>query len=172
MKLDFEQLKELIRIVGRSQISEFTLESEQLKICLSKSQEKEPERAATTTVVSPPEAVPAQTMVSATAIAGEDKGPVAPSPQVKEAEANLLGPGQEVIVAPMVGTFYRAPSPEAAPFIDLGDLVEVGSTVCIIEAVKLMNEIEAEIRGRVVKILAENGQAVEYGQPLFIVEQV
>jgi acetyl-CoA carboxylase biotin carboxyl carrier protein len=172
VKLDFEQLKELIRIMGRSQISEFTLESEQLKICLSKGHQKEPERATTATVLSPPEAVPAQTMVSATAIAGEDKNVAAPSPQNKEAEANLLGPGQEVIVAPMVGTFYRAPSPEAAPFIDLGDLVEVGSTVCIIEAMKLMNEIEAEIRGRVVKILAENGQAVEYGQPLFIVEQV
>ena len=77
-----------------------------------------------------------------------------------------------MIVAPMVGTFYRAPSPDAAPFIDVGSIVEVGTTVCIIEAMKLMNEIESEVRGRVVKILAENGQAVEYGQPLFILEKV
>ena len=76
------------------------------------------------------------------------------------------------IVSPMVGTFYRAPAPDADPYVEVGDVVEVGQTVCIIEAMKLMNEIEAESRGRVVKILIENAQPVEYGQKLFLIEPV
>jgi acetyl-CoA carboxylase biotin carboxyl carrier protein len=70
----------------------------------------------------------------------------------------------------MVGTFYRAPAPDADPFVEAGDLVEVGQTVCIIEAMKLMNEIEAEFKGRVVQVLVENAQPVEFGQKLYLVE--
>ena len=70
----------------------------------------------------------------------------------------------------MVGTFYRAPSPDAAPYVNEGDLIKEGQALCVIEAMKLMNEIEAKLAGRVVKILAENGQPVEYGQPLFRIE--
>jgi acetyl-CoA carboxylase biotin carboxyl carrier protein len=76
------------------------------------------------------------------------------------------------ITSPMVGTFYRAPAPDADPYVEAGDKVEVGQTVCIIEAMKLMNEIEAEVRGTIVKVLVENAQPVEYGQPLFLVEPV
>ena len=72
----------------------------------------------------------------------------------------------------MVGTFYRAPAPDADPYVEVGDLIEVGQTVCIVEAMKLMNEIESEVRGRVVKILVENAQPVEFGQALFQVEPV
>ena len=74
------------------------------------------------------------------------------------------------IEAPMVGTFYRAPSPEAPPYVRDGDLVKVGQILCIIEAMKLMNEIESKVAGRIAKILVENAQPVEYGQPLFLVE--
>ena len=74
------------------------------------------------------------------------------------------------IVSPMVGTFYRAPAPDADPYVEVGDHVEVGQTVCIVEAMKLMNEIESEVRGRIVKILPENAQPVEFGQKLFLVE--
>jgi acetyl-CoA carboxylase biotin carboxyl carrier protein len=74
------------------------------------------------------------------------------------------------VTSPMVGTFYRAPAPDADPYVEVGDLVEVGQTVCIIEAMKLMNEIESERRGRVVKILVENAQPVEFGQKLFLIE--
>ena len=70
----------------------------------------------------------------------------------------------------MVGTFYRAPAPEAAPFVRVGDVVKKGQVVCIIEAMKLMNEVESKVAGRVVKVLVENAQPVEYGQPLFLVE--
>jgi acetyl-CoA carboxylase biotin carboxyl carrier protein len=78
--------------------------------------------------------------------------------------------GTITLEAPMVGTFYRAPSPEAAPFVNEGDLVKEGQTLCVIEAMKLMNEIEAKVAGRIVKVLAENAQPVEFGQPLFLVE--
>ncbi|HEY8417672.1 MAG TPA: acetyl-CoA carboxylase biotin carboxyl carrier protein, partial [Limnochordales bacterium] len=76
------------------------------------------------------------------------------------------------ITAPMVGTFYRAPAPDAEPYVKVGDVVEVGQTLCIIEAMKLMNEIESEVRGRVVEILVENAEPVEYGQPLFVLERL
>ena len=78
--------------------------------------------------------------------------------------------GHITVEAPMVGTFYRAPAPDAAPFANEGDLVKEDQILCIIEAMKLMNEIEARVAGRIVRILVENGQPVEYGQPLFLVE--
>ena len=93
-----------------------------------------------------------------TAVAG--KAP--PAPQATEELA--------AVTSPMVGTFYRAPAPDADPYVEVGDLVEMGQTVCIIEAMKLMNEIESERRGRVVKILVENAQPVEFGQKLFLIE--
>ena len=91
----------------------------------------------------------------------------APAPQEAPAarEAHLL-----TVEAPMVGTFYRAPSPDAPPFVREGDRVKKGQVVCIIEAMKLMNEIESKVAGRVVKVLVENTQPVEYGQPLFLLE--
>lgn len=76
----------------------------------------------------------------------------------------------KIVTSPMVGTFYRAPSPEAPSFIELGSIVKSGQTMCIIEAMKLMNEVESEINGKVVSILVENGQPVEYGEPLFHIE--
>jgi acetyl-CoA carboxylase biotin carboxyl carrier protein len=81
-----------------------------------------------------------------------------------------MAPGTMTIEAPMVGTFYRATSPEAAPFVSEGDTIKEGQILCIIEAMKLMNEIESKMAGRVVKILVENSQPVEFGQPLFLVE--
>ena len=78
----------------------------------------------------------------------------------------------KAILSPMVGTFYRAPAPDADPFVEIGDIVEVGQTVCIIEAMKLMNEIEAETKGRVVRVLIDNAQAVEFGQKLILVEPI
>jgi acetyl-CoA carboxylase biotin carboxyl carrier protein len=74
------------------------------------------------------------------------------------------------IISPMVGTFYRAPNPEASPFVEVGSVVDKGDTLCIIEAMKMMNEIEAEFRGRVARVVAENGQTVEYGESLFLIE--
>ena len=75
------------------------------------------------------------------------------------------------IVSPMVGTFYRAPAPDTDPYVQVGDRVQENTVVCIVEAMKLMNEIEAEVTGEIVEVLAENGQLVEYGQPLFLVKK-
>ncbi len=94
----------------------------------------------------------------------------APTAAVTAPSAPLLTDNLAAITSPMVGTFYRAPAPDADPYVELGDIVEVGQTVCIIEAMKLMNEIESEHRGRVVKILVENAQPVEFGQKLFLIE--
>jgi acetyl-CoA carboxylase biotin carboxyl carrier protein len=91
--------------------------------------------------------------------------PSAPAPSAAQAEQHLTP-----IVSPMVGTFYRAPAPDADAYVEVGDLVEVGQTVCIVEAMKLMNEIESEAKGRIVRILVENAQPVEYGQKLFLIE--
>lgn len=79
-------------------------------------------------------------------------------------------PAGHVIKSPMVGTFYRAPAPDAAPFVEEGDMLKSGQVVCLIEAMKLLNEIESDVSGRILKILAENGQPVEYGEPLFIID--
>ena len=97
-----------------------------------------------------------------------------PAPAVTGAAPSAPQPAENLvaITSPMVGTFYRAPAPDADPYAESGDLVEVGQTVCIIEAMKLMNEIESEHRGRVVKILVENAQPVEFGQKLFLIEPV
>ena len=96
--------------------------------------------------------------------------PAATPAAVAPAAPAATGSEPVAITSPMVGTFYRAPAPDADPYIEVGDTVTVGQTVCIVEAMKLMNEIESEVKGRVVKILVENAQPVEYGQKLFLVE--
>jgi len=107
----------------------------------------------------------------APAVAAQAAAAPAALPQAEGAEhAAETAPGTVTIEAPMVGTFYRATSPEAAPFVSEGDTIKEGQTLCIIEAMKLMNEIESKVAGRVVKILVENAQPVEFGQPLFLVE--
>jgi acetyl-CoA carboxylase biotin carboxyl carrier protein len=95
--------------------------------------------------------------------------PAEPAP-AETAAPPKLAPNLKEITSPMVGTFYRAPAPDADPFTDVGQTVEVGQTVCIVEAMKLMNEIGSDVRGIVRKVLVENGQAVEFGQPLFLIE--
>jgi acetyl-CoA carboxylase biotin carboxyl carrier protein len=104
--------------------------------------------------------------------------PIAPARHVRAPAARdpgkpialELAEDERLITSPMVGTFYRAPSPDASPFVEEGDSVRKGQTLCIIEAMKMMNEIEAEVAGRVLKILCENAQPVEYGQPLVVIE--
>ena len=109
-------------------------------------------------------------MPGVTVAAPATPAPSTPAAPVKSAVSDTES--LAAITSPMVGTFYRAPAPDADPYIEVGDVVTVGQTVCIIEAMKLMNEIESEIKGRVVRILAENAQPVEFGQKLFLVEPV
>jgi acetyl-CoA carboxylase biotin carboxyl carrier protein len=101
--------------------------------------------------------------------------PVAPVAAPAETPAPVVAPKADEaklhkIVSPMVGTFYKAPAPDAPPYVKVGDRVEEKTIVCIVEAMKLMNEIEADVRGEIVEVLVENGQLVEYGQPLFLVK--
>ncbi len=101
--------------------------------------------------------------------AGDGRTPVTAKEEAT-ARAEAAAAGLIPLEAPMVGTFYRAPAPDADPFVREGDVVEEGQVLCIVEAMKLMNEIEAKVGGRVAKILVDNGQPVEYGQPLFLIE--
>jgi acetyl-CoA carboxylase biotin carboxyl carrier protein len=147
------ELRQLIRLVQRTGIGELEVSSGDRTVRIA-AQSRHPVNAG----FSPAAAyAPAQER-PAPAAAGA-------APSAPQATENLTA-----ITSPMVGTFYRAPAPDADPYVESGDLVEVGQTVCIIEAMKLMNEIESEHRGRVVKILVENAQPVEFGQKLFLIE--
>jgi acetyl-CoA carboxylase biotin carboxyl carrier protein len=144
---EIRRLAELLRDYG---LSEVEVEREGVRVRLRR--EPAPMAAAHAFPSAPAPASPAVATTPATAA-------------TEASEAHLL-----TIEAPMVGTFYRAPSPDAQPFIRDGDRVKKGQVVCIIEAMKLMNEIESKVAGRVVKVLVENTQPVEYGQPLFLLE--
>jgi acetyl-CoA carboxylase biotin carboxyl carrier protein len=149
--MDLRKLKKLIDLVQESGIAELEITEGEEKVKIVKG-------GAVTAVAAPAAVAAAPAMESRAAPA---TGPAA------TAEANG-GQGGHVVKAPMVGTFYRSPSPDAKPFVEVGQAVKEGDTICIIEAMKLMNEIEADASGSVKAILVENGQPVEYGQPLFI----
>ena len=148
--MDLRKLKTLIDLVSESNISELEITEAEGKVRIVKGG---------VAMVAAPQTAP-QPQAAAPAAA-----PAAALPQ--EAPP---APEGKVIKSPMVGTFYRSASPGSKAFADLGDAVKVGQPVCIIEAMKIMNEIEADCEGKVLRILCDNGQAVEFGQPLFIVE--
>ncbi|MGQ9497863.1 MAG: acetyl-CoA carboxylase biotin carboxyl carrier protein [Desulfotomaculales bacterium] len=150
-KVNLEEIRELIRLLNETDVAEFSLESQGVKISIKKGKAGGPPAPETSPV---PPSLPAKTPPSAPA-----------EPEREELEENLV-----TVVAPMVGTFYRAPAPDAPPYVEIGDTVHEGQVLCIIEAMKLMNEIEAEVAGEIVDILVENGQPVEYGQPLFLIK--
>ncbi len=153
--MDIKQIQELIKFVSRSGVNEVAIEQENFKITIKTNQ--------TPTVVT--------TTVPAPAAAAL---PSAPAPQ--PVSATETKPATEdvskyiMIKSPMIGTFYRSSSPDKASFVNVGDEVSTGKVVCIIEAMKLFNEIESEVSGRIVKVLVENASPVEYDQPLFLVE--
>ena len=157
--MDIKDLKTLIKMVTETDITEFEMESEQEKIIIKRGQsEVVTYAAAPTYAVAPPQAA-APVAAPAPAVA-----PVAVVAAISE-----IG---EVITSPIIGTFYAAPSPESDPYVKVGSIVEKGATLCIVEAMKLMNEIEAEFKCKVVEILGENAKPVEYGAPLFRVERL
>jgi len=154
--MDLRKLKKLIDLVQESGIAELEITEGEEKVKIVKG-------GALVVTGTGPAAAVVSPPVAAAAAPGPAAAPAAAPPAEPE-------PGQEghVVKAPMVGTFYRSPSPDAKPFIEVGQAVKEGDTICIIEAMKLMNEIEADVSGVVKAILVENGQPVEYGQPLFI----
>jgi acetyl-CoA carboxylase biotin carboxyl carrier protein len=157
--MDLRKLKTLIDLVSESNISELEITEADGKVRIVKS-----DPAAAVAVQPVYAAAPAAPVVHAAA-------PVAAAAAAAPAAA-AAAPVEtgHVVKSPMVGTFYRASSPNAKPFADVGQTVKEGEAICIIEAMKIMNEIEADKSGTITKILCENGQAVEFGQPLFIIE--
>jgi acetyl-CoA carboxylase biotin carboxyl carrier protein len=152
--MDLRKLKKLIDLVQESGIAELEITEGEEKVKIVKGGGVTVTPLAAPVALAPPQQAAAAATAAAPAAAGE-----APP---------AAGQEGHVIKAPMVGTFYRASSPEARPFVEVGEMIKVGQTVCIIEAMKLMNEIEADAGGVIKAILVENGQPVEYGQPLFI----
>jgi acetyl-CoA carboxylase biotin carboxyl carrier protein len=150
--MDLRKLKTLIDLVSESNISELEITEAEGKVRIVKGSVAM--AVAAPVALAAPAATPPSSMVAA----------------AEAAAAALPEPAGKVIKSPMVGTFYRSASPGAKAFVELGSAIKEGEPVCIIEAMKIMNEIEADVSGKILQILCENGQAVEFGQPLFIVE--
>ena len=155
--MDFNQIQELIRMMSKYKLSEFTLKEGDFKLVIRN-------QPAEGSVQPVPVMVPMQ----------QPAAPVAPAPAKAEAPAPAAdgdnNPHFVHIKSPMVGTFYRSAGPDKPPFVKIGDTVDVGAKVCIIEAMKLFNEIDSEIKGKIVRILVEDASPVEYDQPLFLVD--
>ncbi len=157
--MDFKEIQELIKILDESNLTYLELEQDGSRIVLKKEATKYALQEAIPVI--PPSGQALST----------GPGPVsAPSPATEQ-QAEVGQPAGEVIKSPIVGTFYAAASPEAEPFVKVGSMVKKGDTLCIIEAMKLMNEIEAEEDLVILDILVQDGQMVEYGQPLFLIRQ-
>ena len=159
--MDINQIQELIRLVSKAKLTEFILKEGDFKLIIRN--QATPEGNAAPVVAFPPPQ-PLVTMAPP-APAPATAAPASATPAVAAADANLL-----TVKSPMVGTFYRSPGPDKGPFVKVGDTVDVGTTVCIIEAMKLFNEIESDVKGKIVKVLVEDASPVEYDQPLFLVE--
>ncbi|HIK49369.1 MAG TPA: acetyl-CoA carboxylase biotin carboxyl carrier protein [Oscillatoriales cyanobacterium M59_W2019_021] len=175
MQLDFNELRELLTAIGQTDIAELTLKSGEWELTVRKS----PSGLAASPAVAPhpdgnegiaaytaaslPVAPPAPRDAATTPAASAEVSAPSVAPPAIEAK-------YETIASPMVGTFYRSVAPGEPPFVEVGDRIKNGQTVCIIEAFKVMNELEAELSGEIVEILVENGQAVEFGQPLMRVK--
>jgi acetyl-CoA carboxylase biotin carboxyl carrier protein len=162
--MDLAYLKKLIKIVSDSNVHEIEIEEEGKKVRLTKSSNA----VAQGHHVAIPSEQPAQ--LSALS------HPAMPPVQTPESAGNTAPPTPSTalheIKSPIVGTFYRSPAPDAAPFVQVGSVIEPGMVLCIVEAMKLMNEIEADVSGKIAKILVENGQPIEYDQTLFLVEKL
>ena len=161
--MDFKQIQELIKMINKSNIGEVTIEEKGFKLTIK--QKEEPVQNVIAAPVHSPmmTAMPQQMPVAQTAAHG-----TATADKQKAADAvadNLI-----TIKSPMIGTFYRSSAPGKPAFVEIGDDVTTGKVVCIIEAMKLFNEIESEVKGRIVKVLVEDASPVEYDQPLFLVE--
>jgi acetyl-CoA carboxylase biotin carboxyl carrier protein len=152
--MDLRKLKTLIDLVSESNVSELEITEPEGKIRIVKASLA---------------AAPAQAQVQPAA-AQQPSGPQVVQATAAVAEAAEEPPAVIAVKSPMVGTFYRSAAPGAKAFVEVGDLIKVGDTVCIIEAMKILNEIESEVSGTVSRVLCENGQAVEYGQALFVVD--
>lgn len=160
MEVDLKQIRELLAVVSGTDITELTVEVGNERITIKKA-----------AVVK--QIIDADTSLQSLVSPQSQQLSPEPSSQAPEAEEKAqpnTNNGLIPVTSPMVGTFYRSPSPNAPPFVDVGDYITAGQTVCIIEAMKLMNDMPSEVTGKLVTVCAENGTTVEYGQPLFMVD--
>jgi acetyl-CoA carboxylase biotin carboxyl carrier protein len=162
--MDFKQIQELIKMINKSNIGEVSIEEKGFKLTI-----KQKEEPVQQIITAPMSAQPVAAMAAAPVAVAP--APVAAAVAEKPARPAEPPAGNAVTIkSPMIGTFYRSPSPDKPSFINVGDEVEPGKVVCIIEAMKLFNEIESEVKGRIIKVLVEDASPVEYDQPLFQVE--
>lgn len=155
--MDLNLIKKLVKILETSDVTDIEIEENGTKIKVAKK----------IRVAQPVQTfAPVQSQTPSVSVQHkEESKPVEKKPVDESSEANL-----HTVRSPIVGTFYRAPAPDADPYVQVGDVVSVGTVLCIVEAMKLMNEIESDINGKIVKILVENGKPVEYNQPLFLIQ--
>lgn len=152
MSIDFKEIRELLNAISQADVAEFSLKSEQFELTVRKGGANV---STTETVIEPTPQQPQS--ASSTAEGSSSQQASTPAPDQSE---------WEEITSPIVGTFYEAPAPGEAPFVKVGDQIQANQTVCIVEAMKIMNEIEAEVSGQVMEITVKNGEPVEYGQTL------
>ena len=162
MDMDLDKIQRLLELIADSGMDEVKVEEGDFRLTV-RAHARPMVQAAPTVVQAAPAAPPAAAPPSPAAVATPPDLPPAAAPAAPGG-----GAGESLVEAPIVGTFYRKPSPDSEPFVSVGDRVEVGQTLCIIEAMKLMNEIQAEAAGTVKQILIEDGQPVEFEQPLFV----
>ncbi|ASZ11351.1 acetyl-CoA carboxylase biotin carboxyl carrier protein [Chitinophaga pendula] len=157
--MDFKQIQELVKMVNKSNISELSIEQDTFKITI-KQKDNEVQQVFTVPAVAPVQAAAVQV------------APVAAAPAATTAAAPAAPKADNLVTvkSPMIGTFYRSPGPDKPAFVNVGDEIAPGKVVCIIEAMKLFNEIESEVSGKIVKVLVDDASPVEYDQPLFLVE--
>jgi acetyl-CoA carboxylase biotin carboxyl carrier protein len=160
--MDFKQIQELIKMINKSNIGELTVEQKDFRITIK--QKEEPQQV----IAAPMQHMPVQMQPAQPGAVAQSQSTVAaekPKPAAEAPAGNTI-----TIKSPMIGTFYRRSSPDKPAFVEVGSEITPGKVVCIIEAMKLFNEIEAEVKGKIVKVLAEDASPVEYDQPLFLVE--
>ncbi|MEM1116571.1 MAG: acetyl-CoA carboxylase biotin carboxyl carrier protein [Bacteroidota bacterium] len=162
--MDLDKIQRLLEIVAESGMAEVKVEEGDFKLTVRSTPKVEASAQAPVVMAAPPTAALPGAPVPA---------PAAPAPEAAAAPASEPGSGanEDLVLAPIVGTFYAAPAPDADPYVKVGDRVEVGQTLCIIEAMKLMNEIQAEQGGTIRQILVQNAEPVEFDQPLFVIEK-
>ena len=160
--MDIKEIREILRLLDRYGIQDFTLQRGEDRVQVKKGGSLEEP-----TQVRYREVPVAETPPAAVPVPGAVPGPPPPSPA---GDQLTVGDNQFLVTSPIVGTFYRSPSPESPAYVEVGTTVSKGTVLCIVEAMKIMNEIECEVTGKISTMLVENAQPVEYGQPLFIVD--
>ena len=162
--MDFKQIQELIKLVNESNLGEVSIEQKDFKITIKQKEEHITQMVTTSFPSAPAMQLPQQSLQQALPQSAPPSQTGSDKPQASTTSNTIT------IKSPMIGTFYRKPAPDKPNFVEVGDEVSTGKVVCVIEAMKLFNEIESEVKGKIVKVLVEDSSPVEYDQPLFLVE--